>query len=77
MRLSPWIQELALDIEVAVREYLERHPRTRSSEIRRAMRIAGRRIGAYGLGSRSRSAPRDADGARASGQGDTNGPAGG
>jgi hypothetical protein len=52
MRPSPWVRELALDIEVAIREFLERHPRTSASEIRHAMRIAARktRVSALGRG---------------------------
>jgi len=46
MRPSPWVRELALDIEVAIREFLERHPRTSASDIRHAMRLAARKTGA-------------------------------
>lgn len=45
MQVSPWVRELAVDIEVAIREFLERHPRTSRADIRRAMRIASRRMG--------------------------------
>ena len=50
MKPSPWVRELAVDIEVAIREFLERHPRTSPSEIRHAMRIAARRTGVPVLG---------------------------
>ena len=50
MRPSPWVRELALDIEVAIREFLERHPRTSAAEIRHAMRIAAHRTGDTALG---------------------------
>jgi hypothetical protein len=47
------VRELAVDIEVAIREFLERHPRTSASEIRHAMRIAARRTGVSALGHRA------------------------
>jgi hypothetical protein len=53
MRPSPWVRELSEDIEVAIREFLERHPRTSAAEIRRAMRIAGQNTGASALGARA------------------------
>jgi len=55
MKPSPWVRELALDIEVAIREFLERHPRTSPSEIRHAMRIAGQRTGVPAAGRRAAS----------------------
>lgn len=60
MRPSPWVRELALDIEVAIREFLERHPRTRASEIRHAMRIAARKTGVTALRRRTATAIRGA-----------------
>jgi hypothetical protein len=62
MRPSPWVRELALDIEVAIREFLERHPRTSASEIRHAMRIAAHKIGASALAGRFLTALRDRGG---------------
>jgi hypothetical protein len=59
MRPSPWVRELALDIEVAIREFLERHPRTSASEIRHAMRIAAHKTGASALASRLSTVLRD------------------
>lgn len=59
MRPSPWVRELALDIEVAIREFLERHPRTSNSDIRHAMWIAARKTGASALGRRAAAAPGD------------------
>ena len=59
MRPSPWVRELALDIEVAIREFLERHPRTRASEIRHAMRIAAQKTGVSALGGRVGAVLRD------------------
>lgn len=56
MRPSPWVRELALDIEVAIREFLERHPRTSASEIRHAMRIAARKTGVTALSRRAAAA---------------------
>jgi len=59
MRPSPWVRELALDIEVAIREFLERHPRTSASEIRHAMRIAAHKTGVSALGGRVAAVLRD------------------
>ena len=59
MRPSPWVRELALDIEVAIREFLERHPRTRASEIRHAMRIAAQKTGVSALRGRVAAVMRD------------------
>jgi hypothetical protein len=39
MRSSERIDELSEDIDVAIREFLERHPRTNPEQIRRAMRV--------------------------------------
>jgi hypothetical protein len=42
MRSSERVDELSEDIDVAIREFLERHPRTNPEQIRRAMRVVGR-----------------------------------
>lgn len=41
MKSSERIEELSEDIDVAIREFLERHPRTSSRQIRAAARVAG------------------------------------
>jgi len=70
MRPSPWVRELALDIEVAIREFLERHPRTSASEIRHAMRIAARKTGVTALRRRAAATIRGARGGGARGNND-------
>ena len=60
MKPSPWVRELAVDIEVAIREFLERHPRTSASDIRHAMRIAAWKTGSSVLGRRAASMLQDA-----------------
>jgi hypothetical protein len=42
MRSSERIEELSEDIDVAIREFLERHPHTNPHQIRRAMLVVGR-----------------------------------
>jgi hypothetical protein len=37
------VDELSEDLDVAIREFLERNPRTGSPAIRKAIRLAGRR----------------------------------
>jgi hypothetical protein len=39
---SERVEELCEDIDVAIQEFLERHPRTNPQQIRRAMRVVGR-----------------------------------
>lgn len=41
MRPSERIEELSEDIDVAIREFLERHPHTKARQVREAMLVAG------------------------------------
>lgn len=54
MKPSERVEELSEDIDVAIREFLERHPHTRARQIQRAMLVAGR--GACGPDRRARRA---------------------
>ncbi len=42
MKSSERIEELSEDIDVAIREFLERHPHTNPQQIRRAVQCVGR-----------------------------------
>lgn len=44
VRTTHLSRELGEDIEVAVQEFLQRHPQTRSPEIRAAMLVAAERV---------------------------------
>ena len=44
-RFSPQVKELGEDLDIAIREFLERHPRTRDRRIRQALRLAERNVG--------------------------------
>lgn len=44
MKPEERVEELSEDIDVAIREFLERHPHTNAAQIRKAMLVAGRGV---------------------------------